>query len=158
MSRYTGEGGNHNSNSPPRDARSGSFRRVAVRRDGELVNEEVCKCCHGEIHPNKTIEEPHRDYTPEKNEFAMTDKNYISPDKDIEFKKGRVHITNSEHVSAVFSKHKSSQHNAMHLDCPDHHGPVSHTRHEIGSGHKIGEERIAHQHPHVYDNLANATH
>lgn len=88
----------------------------------------------------------------------MTDTNYISPDKNVEFRHGKVHITGSEHVSAVFSKHKSTHHNAMHLNCPESSGPVHHHEVNQGSGHKLDEDRIAMMNPGIYDNLANATH
>jgi hypothetical protein len=91
----------------------------------------------------------------------MTDKNYISPDKSVEFKKGKLLINNSEHVSAAFSKHKSSQHNAMHLNCPETHGhAVHHSGHNAGhhSGNKLDEYAIMQRNPDIHENLANATH
>lgn len=90
----------------------------------------------------------------------MTDKNYISPDKSIEFKKGKIHINNSEHVSAEFSKHKSAHHNAMHLNCPETGGyPRSgnHNAHHY-SGNKLDEYAIMQRNPDIHENLANATH
>jgi len=45
----------------------------------------------------------------------------------------------------------------MHMDCPVTDGPAHHHA-NVGSGHKLDEDRVYDMNPIIHDNIANATH